>query len=55
MQQQGAQCQADQHGGEDVEDGFTGHGVSPLRLRVVDVLKYNPLGSCVNRYSEKSF
>jgi hypothetical protein len=27
MQHQCAQCQADKHGGEDVEDGFSGHGL----------------------------
>ena len=52
MQHKGEQCQADKHGGEDVKDGFfgfAGHGVGSLQwLRVVDVLKYNPLGSCVN-------
>jgi hypothetical protein len=30
VQHQGAQCQADQHGGEYVEDGFAGHGVYSL-------------------------
>jgi hypothetical protein len=29
VQQQGAQREANEHGSEDVEDGFAGHGVSP--------------------------
>jgi len=52
MQHQCAQCQADKHGGENVEDGFAGHGIESLLLRVVDVMKYNPLGDLVNPLGE---
>jgi hypothetical protein len=33
VQHQGAQCQADQHGSEYVEEGFAGHAVTPSMAR----------------------